>query len=165
MILEIVAVTSGGAIGYLVTWKLLEMQRREEEREILRKKREVISEVAEKVSEERSENVPKDLQELVDYLCDKYMLYDLTLLTHDGLPIASNSSDPIEDAAIAPEVLKTVRELVSSDKIVVSGEDKKLVVFEVNSDVVLYARTVRDLTSKQVEMLKNEVNSFLEGYL
>ncbi len=108
--------------------------------------------------------IPTDFQDLVNYLSDKYMLIDITLLTSEGLPIASNSNTPEEDAAIAPEILRIVGEIVKSDKIIISGKNEKILVFKIHPEVIAYTRVRREITGIEIEKLKEEITKFMEVY-
>jgi len=108
---------------------------------------------------------PTDFQDLVNYISDKYMLIDITLLTSEGLPIASNSNSPEEDAAIAPEILRIVGEIVKSDKIIISGKNEKILVFKIHPEVIAYTRVRREITGIEIEKLKEEITKFMEVYM
>jgi len=95
--------------------------------------------------------VPQDFKDLVSYLSDKYMLINLTISTYEGLPVASNSPTPDEDSALAPEILRLLRDIVESDKILISGGNKKVLVFNVGEDLIVHARVNRDLSLPEIE--------------
>jgi predicted regulator of Ras-like GTPase activity (Roadblock/LC7/MglB family) len=174
MIVETLAVISGGLIGFSITWKLVEKGIKEEEmkvQEVQKAKVSVISEAIAKKEEttitepKKDDFVPTSLSELVDHLRDKYMLYDVTILTPEGLPIASNSETPDEDAAMAPELLKVARRMFNTDKVTISSEKGKLIVLQASPEIILHARTTRDLPEPAIERLKNDTERLLEGII
>jgi len=111
------------------------------------------------------ETPPNDIQALVDYLRDKYMLLNVTLSTTEGLLVASNSPSAEEDAAMAPEILRMASKIVNADRIVVSGENGKILVFKVNPEIVAHIRVTKDLTESEIKRLKEEITRFMEEYL
>ncbi len=166
MVYEVLAIVSGGVLGFGVTWVYLNYALKEgkaKEEEIRRVKISNVASSIEPTAEIKMEKPPSDLTEFVDYLSSKYMLSDVTLLTPDGLPIASNSPTPEEDAAIAPELIKVGKGLLNSSRILLSGENTRVLVMEVNPDVLLHARVARDLSKREVERIGEEVNMVLEG--
>ncbi len=164
---EILATVVGGVLGFGITWKFISAALREEkekEEEVRRAKISSISTTIEKqVSETQVLTPPSDLSEFVDYLSDKYILGEITILTPDGLPIVSNSSTAEEDAAIAPELLKVARGLLNSNKIVLAGEDRRIFVAQANPDVILHAKIARDISRKEMDRIVNEINMVMEG--
>jgi len=93
------------------------------------------------------------------------MLTDVTLLTPEGLPIASNSSSPEEDAAIAPELIKIGKSMLNSSRIIISGENTRILVMQVSPDVLLHARVARDISRREIERVGEEIKIILEGML
>lgn len=161
--MEYLAAVSGGVIGFLITYKLIESGAKEEkeriaERAVLRISGES---TVRKVVEERPP--PKSLDELVEYIATKYMLSDVTLLTSDGLPIVSNSKDAERSAATAPEIMRMARSIFESEWVFLDSGSERLLVAQVSPDVLLHARTTRELTRREVESLRSEVGSILEG--
>lgn len=172
MIDEILAVVTGGVVGFVATWmfvstglkRLKEEKRREEE--IKKAKISTISTMVEsKVSESKMVSPPSDLSEFVDYLSDKYILGEITILTTEGLPIVSNSTTAEEDAAIAPELLKVAKSLLNSDRIVLSGEDTRVLVIQANPDILLHAKIARDISKREMDKIKEEINTVMEGLI
>lgn len=121
--------------------------------------------VESKVSESKMVSPPSDLSEFVDYLSDKYILGEVTILTTEGLPIVSNSTTAEEDAAIAPELLKVAKSLLNSDRIVLSGEDTRVLVIQANPDILLHAKIARDISKREMDKIKEEVNTVMEGLI
>ncbi|MDI9642355.1 MAG: hypothetical protein QXQ38_03150 [Archaeoglobaceae archaeon] len=168
MLYEILSVLFGFGIGFIVTWRFVEIGVRREEEKIGEARKVKIAEVAGKIegtTETLPEKMPSNLDELLKYISGKYMLSEVTLLTPDGLPIASNSSTPDEDTANAPEFIKVANQLLNSDRIVLAGGDNRVVVLQINPDVILYAKIARELSRPELEKLKSEVNMSLEGLI
>ena len=118
--------------------------------------------MAESLDRDFSKEQPSDFNELVRYLNDKYMLLDVTLATYDGLPIASNSQNPEEDSAMAPELLKMIMKQMNTDTAVISGRDYKLAIFEVSPDIICYARLRRDISIAELDRIRREICDFME---
>lgn len=168
MLYEILSVIFGFGIGFIVTWRFVEIGVRREEEKFDEVRKAKIAELTSKIevpAEVRLEKPPSSLEELLSYISEKYMLSELTLLTPDGLPIASNSSTPEEDTANAPEFIKVANQLLNSDRIVLTGGDTRIVVIQINPDVLLYAKVARELSRLELEKLRGEVNSMLEGLI
>ncbi|MEM1579175.1 MAG: hypothetical protein QXN34_07465 [Archaeoglobaceae archaeon] len=166
MIYEILSVLAGFLIGFGATWRFVEVgAKREREKEELVKAK--IAEVAERVEKriETPEKRPQNLDELLKYVTTKYMLAEVTLLTPDGLPIASNSSTAEEDTATAPEIIKIANALLNSDRILLAGGESRIMVLQINPEILLYAKVTRDFSRAEMEKLKVEVNQLLEGLL
>jgi len=166
MLYEVLAIVSGGVLGFGVTWAYLSHAIKEEETkedEIRKAKVSAVTSSIEPKSEVKIEKPPSDLSEFVDYLSSKYILSDVTLLTTDGLPIASNSSTPEEDAAIAPELLKVGKSLLNSSRISISGENTRVLVMQITPDIMLHARVARDISRREIERIGEEVKMVLEG--
>ncbi|MDK2794969.1 MAG: hypothetical protein PWQ22_97 [Archaeoglobaceae archaeon] len=166
MLYDILSIALGFGIGFVVTWRFVEVGVRREEEKIgeVRKAKIAVTEKIENAVEPISEK-PSSLEELLNYIGRKYMLSEITLLTPDGLPIASNSSTPEEDTANAPEIIKLANQLLNSDRIVLSGGENRVVVVQINPDVLLYAKVARELSRPEIEKLKVEVNTILEGLI
>ncbi len=168
MLYEILSVIFGFGIGFIVTWRFVEIGVRREEEKFGEVRKAKIAELTSKIeipAEVRPEKPPSSLEELLDYISGKYMLSEVTLLTPDGLPIVSNSSTPEEDTANAPEFIKVANQLLNSDRIVLTGGDTRIVVIQINPDVLLYAKVPRELSRPELEKLRSEVNSMLEGLI
>lgn len=168
MLYEILSVLFGFGVGFIVTWRFVEISIRREEEKIGEARKVKIAEVAgkiESVTETLPEKLPSNLDELLNYISGKYMLSEVTLLTPDGLPIASNSSTPEEDTANAPEFIKVANQLLNSDRIVLAGGENRVVVMQINPDVLLYAKVARELSRPELEKLRSEVNTILEGII
>lgn len=168
MLYDLLAVVLGFGIGFVVTWRFVEIGIRREEEKIGEIRKAKIAELTgkiESVVESVPEKMPSSLEELLNYISGKYMLSEVTLLTPDGLPIASNSSTLEEDTANAPEFIKVANQLLNSDRIVLGGGDTRVVVVQINPDVLLYAKVARDLSRPELEKLRNEVNTMLEGLI
>lgn len=166
MLYEVLAIVSGGVLGFGVTWAYLSHAIKEEktkEEEMRRVKVSAVTSSIEPKAEVKIDKPPSDLSEFVEYLSNKYMLSDVTLLTPDGLPIASNSSAPEEDAAIAPELLKVGKGLLNSSRIIISGENTKVLVMQITPDIMLHARVARDISRREIERIGDEVKMVLEG--
>ncbi len=173
---EAASLILGGILGAVITKIILERKENKEIKEDTTKEktRERITAPVQKKLESSPEPIlrerintnytPTDFQDLVNYLSDKYMLIDITLLTSEGLPIASNSNSPEEDAAIAPEILRIVGEIVKSDKIIISGKNEKILVFKIHPEVIAYTRVRREITGIEIEKLKEEITKFMEVY-
>ncbi len=167
MLYELIAVVAGGVIGFAATWKFVQSSIREEKERIeeIRKAKVATISGVESIAPPAPEKPPADLREFVDYISERYMLKEVTLLTPEGLPITSNSRSAEEDAAIAPEILKVAKRLMGSDRIFVSSGDERVLVMQVNPDVILHAKIARDISKKEVDSLKEEVNSIMEGLI
>lgn len=168
MLYDILAIGFGFGIGFIVTWRFVEIGVRREEEKIGEVRKAKIAEVTGKIEsavEPLPEKPPSSLEELLNYISGKYMLSEVTLLTPDGLPIASNSSTPEEDTANAPEFIKLANQLLNSDRIVLSGGENRVVVIQINPDVLLYAKVARELSRPELEKLRGEVNTILEGLI
>jgi len=147
----------GAIAGYSITRVLVRRERGEMEyRSIERRKAEV------KPREERELVEPRDFNELVRYLRDRFMLSDVTLATTDGFPIASTGENPEEISALAPEILKKVGGILNSRSIILSGKDYRMGVFEINQDVIGCVKSGRDIHLVEIEMIRDEVNRFME---
>lgn len=165
MLHEILVILFGFGIGFVVTWRFVEVGIRREEEKIKEARKIKMAEVAgkiESVVEALPERLPSNLDELLKYISGKYMLSEVTLLTPDGLLIASNSSTPEEDTANAPEFIKVAKKLLNSDRIVLAGGNNRIVVLQINPDVLLYAKVARELSRPELDKLKSEVNKVLE---
>ncbi|MCS7130309.1 MAG: hypothetical protein NZ872_02700 [Archaeoglobaceae archaeon] len=165
MLYEVLSILFGFGIGFIVTWRFVEIGVRREEEKIGEARKIKMAEVAGKIEsavEALPEKLPSSLDELLKYISGKYMLSEVTLLTPDGLPIASNSSTPEEDTANAPEFIKVANQLLNSDRIVLAGGDNRIVVLQINPDVLLYAKVARELSRPELEKLRGEVNKILE---
>lgn len=166
MIYEILSVLAGFLVGFGATWRFVEIgvKKEREKEEIVKAK---VAEVAERVEKrvEIPEKRPQNLDELLKYVTSKYMLAEVTLLTPDGLPIASNSSTTDEDTATAPEIIKIANALLNSDRILLAGGESRIMVLQINPEILLYAKVTRDFSRAEMEKLKVEVNRLLEGLL
>ncbi|MEM4291095.1 MAG: hypothetical protein QXR50_00090 [Archaeoglobaceae archaeon] len=165
MIYETLAVVAGFSIGFVATWKFVEIGIKKETREETPRVAK-ITEIIERV-EKTSEQIkkPENLDELIKYISTKFMLAEVTLLTPEGLPIASNSSTVDEDTATAPEIIKIANALLRSDRIVIGGGENRILAIQISPDVILYAKVTREFSRAEIEKLKIEVNSLLEGLL
>ncbi|MEM0215520.1 MAG: hypothetical protein QW384_06010 [Archaeoglobaceae archaeon] len=169
MIYDILSAVVGFGVGFVVTWKLLESGMTKEEKiaETVRKAK--ISEVVETIEKSEVSNQqqegPKTVEDLPGYIATKYLLSEVTLLTPDGLPIASNSSTPDEDTAEGPEIIKFAKRVLDSDRIVIAGGESRLLVMEINPEVLIYAKTMRDISRPEMERIKGELNTILEGLI
>ncbi|MEM0302920.1 MAG: hypothetical protein QXU31_05730 [Archaeoglobaceae archaeon] len=169
MLYDILSVVVGFGVGFVVTWKLLESGMTKEEKiaETVRKAK--ISEVVETIEKSEVSNQqqegPKTVEDLPGYIATKYLLSEVTLLTPDGLPIASNSSTPDEDTAEGPEIIKFAKRVLDSDRIVIAGGESRLLVMEINPEVLIYAKTMRDISRPEMERIKGELNTILEGLI
>ncbi len=164
MLYEVAALLCGGVLGFAVTYKIIERGTKEETGRIVEVARTKVT-VGEKRREYEVDKLPTSLDELADYISKKYMLSEVTLLTSDGLPVVSNSVDPERDAATAPEILKTVRRLLESDSAVLSSGGNRILVMKINPDVILHARLTRDISRKEMESMREEVDAILEGLI
>lgn len=166
MMYDILAVVVGFSVGFIATWKFVEAGiKREVKERSLRVAN--ITGVAEKI-EKTTETIakkPENPEELIKYICTKFMLAEVTLLTPEGLPIASNSSTADEDVANAPEIIKIANTLLRLDRIVIGGGENRILAVQVNPEVILYAKVTREFSRAEIEKLKLEVNSLLEGLL
>lgn len=161
---EFLAALFGFLLGFLATWRFVEIGVKREVKERGEKVTKVpITQVVEKTQEvaKKIEN----LEDLVKYISTKYMLTEVTLLTPEGLPIVSNSSTVDEDTANAPEIIKIANNLLNSDRIIISGGEMKIVVMQINPQVILHAKVIRDISKAEMEKLRVEVNSLLEGLI
>lgn len=169
MLYDILSVVVGFGIGFVVTWKLLQSGMTKEEKiaETVRKAK--LSEVVETIEKSevlpKLQESPKTVEELPGYIATKYLLSEVTLLTPDGLPIASNSSTPDEDTAEGPEIIKFAKRVLDSDRIVIAGGESRLLVMEINPEVLIYAKTMRDVSRPEMERIKSELNTILEGLI
>jgi hypothetical protein len=169
---EAIALVSGVLVGFILAETILGIKKeREDVKAIVDEKTTAVSEILKDSSgtmfKEQTDisYTPSDFQDLIGYLSDKYMLLDLTLSTSEGLPVASNSTSPEEDAAIAPEILRMLGEMVDSDKIIISGKNEKILVFRADPEIIVHARVRRDITAIEIEKLKDEITRFMEGYM
>ena len=164
-----IAIIGGIAIGYFFAKKLLKRAISGNlEKDFMLAKEKFIKDKITKVTADESsskgssKDQPLDFNELVNYLNDKYMLVDITLATYDGLPIASNSQNPEEDSAMAPELLKIIMKQMNTDTAIISGRDYKLAIFEVSPDVICYARLRRDISIAEIDRIRKEIREFME---
>jgi len=169
MLYDILSVVVGFGVGFVVTWTVVESGMTKEEKiaETVRKAK--ISEVVETIEKSEVSNQqqegPKTVEDLPGYIATKYLLSEVTLLTPDGLPIASNSSTPDEDTAEGPEIIKFAKRVLDSDRIVIAGGESRLLVIEINPEVLIYAKTMRDISRPEMERIKGELNTILEGLI
>lgn len=166
MIYETLAVVVGFLLGFIVTWKFVEIGVKKEKKEEMPRVAK-IAEFAERVEKAPKQitKKPENPDELIKYISTKFMLAEATLLTPEGLPIASNSSTVDEDTATAPEIIKIANALLRSDRIVIGGGENRILAIQINPDVILYAKVTREFSRAEIEKLKLEVNSLLEGLL
>jgi len=166
MLLEVIAVVGGGALGFGATWAYLAYALKEErarEEEVRKVKLSTVTSTVEPKVESKMEKPPEDLSEFVDYISKKYILSEVTLLTPEGLPIVSNSATPEEDAAVAPELLKVGQGMLNSNKLLLSGENTRVIVLQVNPEVILYAKVARDISRREMDRIIEETRLVLEG--
>ncbi|MEM2023006.1 MAG: hypothetical protein QXI31_04940, partial [Archaeoglobaceae archaeon] len=153
-----IAAASGSILGFIATNRILEREVNEAKSLKMTTRVNVISEFLEKEGVKKLERgPPKSLEELVEYVAARYMLTDVTMLTNDGLVIASNSKTPESDAAIAPEIMKVIKSVLDVDKAVLSSGDKRVLVAQLNEDIILHARVARDVSKREVESIREEV--------
>jgi hypothetical protein len=158
MLYDVLAILFGSLLGFLVTWRFVEIGVKKEEG-----KSPKFAGVSQLVEEKREPlRKPKDLEELVKYVATKYMLAEITILTPEGLPIVSNSSTVDEDVASAPEMLRVANRLLNSDRLVISSGDVRIVVLHINPEVILHAKVMRELSKTELEKMKTEINDLLE---
>ncbi len=168
MLYEALAVICGGLLGFAATWKFVTVGMKEKKLEDVEARRAKISTISEMVESKAVEPVlkpPSDLREFVDYLSEKYMLGEVTILTPEGLPIVSNSKTADEDAAIAPELLKVAKRLLNSSRILLSGEGGRIMVIQANPDIILHAKVARDVSGREMDRIQEEINTIMEGLL
>ena len=168
MIYEVLAGIFGGLVGFVAKWKFITAgieEKKLEEVEARRAKISTISEIVESRVAEPELKPPSDLHEFVEYLSEKYILGEVTILTSEGLPIVSNSTTADEDAAIAPELLKVARRLLNSNRILLSGENERIMVIQANPDIILHAKVARDVSIREMDRIQEEVNTIMEGLL
>ncbi len=168
MLYEALAVICGGLLGFAATWKFVTAGMKEKKLEDVEARRAKISTISEMVESKAVEPVlkpPSDLREFVDYLSEKYMLGEVTILTPEGLPIVSNSKTADEDAAIAPELLKVAKRLLNSSRILLSGEGGRIMVIQANPDIILHAKVARDVSGREMDRIQEEINTIMEGLL
>ncbi len=166
LIVFAIAAASGSILGFTITNRILEREANEAKSLTMTPRVNVISEFLEKEEVKNLERgPPKSLEELVEYVASKYMLTDVTMLTNDGLVIASNSKTPESDAAIAPEIMKVIRSVLDVDKAVLSSGDKKVLVVQLSEDIILHARVTRDVSKREIESIREEVNTLLGGLI
>jgi len=159
MLYDVLAILFGFLLGFSVTWRFVEIGVKKEKTESSPKFAGVSQLVEEK---QEAVQKPEDLEGLVKYVTTKYMLAEITLLTPEGLPIVSNSSSVDEDVASAPEMLRVANKLLNSDRLVISSGDVRIVVLQVNPEVILYAKVMRELSKTELEKMKTEINDLLE---
>uniref|UniRef100_A0A7J2THD0 Roadblock/LAMTOR2 domain-containing protein n=1 Tax=Archaeoglobus fulgidus TaxID=2234 RepID=A0A7J2THD0_ARCFL len=162
MLYDVLAVIFGFLLGFLVTWRFVEVGVKKEGKERVAKVTE-FAQIVEKKQEVAEK--PSNLEELVKYISTKYMLAEVTLLTPEGLPIVSNSSSVDEDTATAPEMLKIANKLLNSDRIFISSGEIKIVVVQINPQIIMHAKVMRELSKAELEKMKLELNSMLEGMI
>ena len=168
MLYEALAVICGGLLGFAATWKFVTAGMKEKKLEDVEARRAKISTISEMVESKAVEPVlkpPSDLREFVDYLSEKYMLGEVTILTPEGLPTVSNSKTADEDAAIAPELLKVAKRLLNSSRILLSGEGGRIMVIQANPDIILHAKVARDVSGREMDRIQEEINTIMEGLL
>ncbi|MCS7144403.1 MAG: hypothetical protein NZ879_05210 [Archaeoglobaceae archaeon] len=169
MLYDVLSVVLGFGAGFAVTWKLLESGVSKEEKIEETVRRAKLTEVVETIGKTEVaidlKERPKTIEELPGYISGKYMLAEVTLLTPDGLPIASNSSTRDDDTAEAPEIIKFAKRLLDSDRVVLAGVENRVMVIEINPEVLLYAKITRDISRPEMERIKAELNTVLEGLI
>jgi len=169
MIYEFLSIVLGLGLGFGVTWRLLKTEVEKEERIIEAVQRAKVAEVVKPLSKSEIEvdlkELPKKIDELPAYIANKYMLTEVTLLTPEGLPVASNSTTVEEDTAEGPEIIKFAKRLLDSDRILLAGGENRLLVMEINPEVLLYAKITRDISRPEMERIKGELNTLLEGLI
>lgn len=169
MLYDILSVVCGFGLGFVVTWKLLESGVSKEEKIVETVRRAKLTEVVETVGKTEVpvdlKERPKTIEELPTYIAGKYMLAEVTLLTPDGLPIVSNSSTLDDDTAEGPEIIKFAKRLFDSDRVVLAGGENRVMVMEITPEVLLYAKITRDVSRPEMERIKAELNTILEGLI
>ncbi|MCX8172736.1 MAG: hypothetical protein N3D09_03890, partial [Archaeoglobaceae archaeon] len=169
MLYDILGAILGFGMGFGVTWKMLESGIRKKEKIEETVKRAKLTEVAESIGKTETafdlKEYPKTIDEIPNYIVNKYMLSEVTLLTPDGLPITSNSPTRDEDTAEGPEIIKFAKRLLDSDKIVLVGGESRILVMEINPEILLYAKIMRDISRPEMERMKAELNAILEGLI
>jgi hypothetical protein len=167
MLYDILSVVLGLGVGFGITWKLLESRVKKEEKiaeSFARKKlREVVQPIQKPEGEASIKERPKNIEEVPEYISRKYMLSEVTLLTPDGLLITSNSSTRDEDTAEGPEIMRFAKRLLNSDRVVLVGGEYRIMVIEITPEVLIYAKVNRDVSRPEMERIKAEVGSILEG--
>lgn len=166
MIYETLAVVAGFLVGFLATWRFVEVGVKREKREEVSRSAKItgIAERVERIPETTTKK-PENLEELIKYVSTKFMLAEVTLLTPEGLPIASNSSTVEEDTATAPEIIKIANNLLRSDRIVIGGGETMILAVQISPEVILYAKVTREFSRAEIEKMKVEVKSLLEGLI
>jgi len=162
---DLVAIIGGFLIGFIVVLALKPKKEKFEEKDITLSTKVVESVKMPKDKEKAQEiyQVPKDFNELVEYLVNRYMLVEATLASSEGLPIASNSANAEEESAIAPEIVKIMKRTINSDAVTISGRDMKVILFEVTPDVICYAKARRDVSLAEIERMKSDIMQTLGG--
>jgi predicted regulator of Ras-like GTPase activity (Roadblock/LC7/MglB family) len=158
---DLVAIIGGFLIGFIVVLALKPKKKKieEEEKDITLSTKVVESVKMTKDREKAQEiyQIPKDFNELVEHLVNRYMLVEATLVSSEGLPIASNSANAEEESAIAPEIVKIMKRTINSDAVTISGRDMKVILFEVTPDVICYAKARRDVSLAEIERMKSDI--------
>lgn len=167
MIYDVLSIFFGLVLGFAATRKFLESGVKKEKKIEETVRRAKLAEVVESIEKPEVEvslkDVPKTIEELPAYVSSKYMLSEVTFLTPDGLSIVSNSSSVDEDTAEGPEIMKFAKRLLDSDRVVIVGGENRIMVMEINPEILLYAKIMRDISRPEMDRIKSEVNTILEG--
>ncbi len=157
MIFYGIVFTIGAVGGYSLTRLILKRRERTfATPKFVAKKKEIVE------SKEIIVEEPKDFEELVKLLKDKFMVSDVTLSTTDGFPIASTIEDPEEISALAPELLKSVGRVLKSRDFIISSKDRKIAVFEINPEIICTIQADRDIHFVEIEKIREEILKFME---
>ena len=169
MLYDLLSLVLGFGVGFGVTWKLLEEGVKKEEKIVEGARREKLAEVVGTVGKSEVGTIlkehPKTIEEIPEYISRKYMLQEVTLLTPEGLPISSNSSTKEEDTVEGPEIMRFAKRVLDSDRVVLVGGENRIMVMEVTPEVLLFAKITRDISRPEMDRIKAELGSILEGLI
>lgn len=121
-----------------------------------------------RIEEVEEEKKPMSFDEFIEKLTKKYMLVDATISNKEGLVVASNSKTPEDDAAMAVEMARKVRNIYGGVKEIILGtEGEKRYIFRLpgEEEIIAHVRTKRDLSYPEIRNFKKDVMNFMEGYV
>jgi predicted regulator of Ras-like GTPase activity (Roadblock/LC7/MglB family) len=121
-----------------------------------------------RIEEEKEEKKPMSFDEFIEHLTRKYMLVDATISNKEGLVVASNSKTPEDDAAMAVEMARKVRNIYGGVKEIILGtEGEKRYIFRLptEEEIIAHLRTKRDLSYPEIRNFKKDIMNFMEGYV
>lgn len=121
-----------------------------------------------KIEVEKEEKKPMSFDQFIGHLTKKYMLVDATISNKEGLVVASNSKTPEDDAAMAVEMARKVRNIYGGVREIILGtEGEKRYIFRLpmEEEIIAHLRTKRDLSYPEIRNFKRDITNFMEGYI